>query len=81
MSAGSDPELLTDALARLRRRMLLLARLLPAAYVRLLDADLEDLESEASACALLQGLSDSVDFSASDVEAALREVWSRTSAE
>ena len=80
MSAGSDHEVLTGSVLELRRRMLLLARLLPTGYVRLLDADLEDLEAEASGADLLEGLSDSVELVASDVETALREVWARTQA-
>jgi len=61
----------------LRRRMLLLARLLPFEHLRLLDADLDDLQSEAFAAPLLDGLSDSVDLVASDVEPALRAAWTR----
>ncbi|MBK9087592.1 MAG: hypothetical protein IPL90_00490 [Holophagales bacterium] len=64
-------------LGDLRRRMLLLARLLPFEHLRLLDADLDDLESEAFAAPLLDGLSDSVDLVASDVEPALRAAWTR----
>lgn len=61
----------------LRRRMLLLARLLPFEHLHLLEADLDDLAAEAFAAPLLEGLSDSVDLVASDVEPALREAWTR----
>jgi hypothetical protein len=81
VSTGSELEILTGSVAELRRRMLLLARLLPAGYVRLLDADLEDLEAEAFGADLLEGLSDSVELVASDVEPALREVWARMQTE
>ena len=69
---------LRSALADLRRRMLLLARLLPLEHLRLLEADLADLEDEAYGSNLLAGLSDSTELVASDVETALREVWART---
>lgn len=64
-------------LGDLRRRMLLLARLLPFEHLHLLDADLDELESEVFATPLLDGLSDSVDLVASDVEPALRAAWTR----
>jgi hypothetical protein len=70
-------EAVRTALGDLRRRMLILARLLPFEHLRLLDADLDDLESEAFAAPLLDGLSDSVDLVASDVEPALRAAWTR----
>ncbi len=57
--------------------MLLLARLLPFEHLHLLEADLDDLEAEAFAAPLLEGLSDSVELVASDVEPALREAWAR----
>lgn len=75
----SDGTTSHDPLRDLRRRMLLLARLLPIEHLRLLDADLDDLEAEVGVSGPLHGLSDSVDLVPSDVEAALREVWSRTS--
>ncbi len=78
MNAGPDQEALAGSLLELRRRMLLLARLLPLEHLRLLEADLEDLEAEASGAGLLAGLSDSVELVASDVEMALQEVWART---
>lgn len=80
MSAGPDPANPAGSLAGLRRRMLLLARLLPAGYLRLLDADLDSLEAEAPFADHLLGLSNSVDLVATDVEPALREVWARTQA-
>ncbi len=76
--AGDVPEeAVRTPLGDLRRRMLILARLLPFEHLRLLDADLDDLESEAFAAPLLDGLSDSVDLVASDVEPALRAAWTR----
>lgn len=57
--------------------MLLLARLLPFEHLHLLEADLDDLESEIFAVPLLEGLSDSVELVASDVEPALRAAWTR----
>jgi hypothetical protein len=69
-----------ESLRDLRRRLLLLARLLPVDHLRLLDADLDDLETEVAGSPLVQGLSDSVDLVSSDVETALREVWARTQA-
>ena len=69
-----------DPIRDLRRRLLVLARLLPVEHLRLLDADLDDLEAEVAGACLAHGLSDSVDLVPSDVEAALREVWSRTPA-
>lgn len=71
------PERDQTPLADLRRRMLLLARLLPFEHLHLLEADLDDLEAEAFAAPLLEGLSDSVELVASDVEPALREAWAR----
>ncbi|HYN43998.1 MAG TPA: hypothetical protein VE129_19635 [Thermoanaerobaculia bacterium] len=77
-TAGDVPgEEVQTPLGDLRRRMLILARLLPFEHLRLLDADLDDLESEAFAAPLLDGLSDSVDLVASDVEPALRAAWTR----
>lgn len=77
-SAGEVPgEAVRTPLGDLRRRMLLLARLLPFEHLHLLDADLDELESEAFAAPLLDGLSDSVDLVASDVEPALRAAWDR----
>jgi hypothetical protein len=70
-------EAVRTPLGDLRRRMLLLARILPFEHLRLLDADLDELESEAFAAPLLDGLSDSVDLVASDVEPALRAAWTR----
>ena len=64
----------------MRRRLLVLARLLPVEHLRLLDADLDDLEAEVAGACLAQGLSDSVDLVPSDVETALREVWARAQA-
>ena len=64
-----------DELRDLRRRLLVLARLLPVEHLRLLDADLDDLEAEVAGACLAQGLSDSVDLVPCDVETALREVW------
>ena len=69
-----------DELRDLRRRLLALARLLPVEHLRLLDADLDDLEAEVAGACLAQGLSDSVDLVPSDVETALREVWARAQA-
>ena len=60
--------------------MLLLARLLPVEHLRLLDADLDELEAEVGVSGPLHGLSDSVELVPSDVEAALREIWARTPA-
>ncbi|MBK8596265.1 MAG: hypothetical protein IPP07_01455 [Holophagales bacterium] len=62
----------------LRRRMLFLARLLPFEHLHLLVANLDELEAEASAAPLLEGLSDSVELVASDVESALLAVWARS---
>ena len=70
-------ESLRTPLGDLRRRMLILARLLPFEHLHLLDADLDELESEVFAAPLLDGLSDSVDLVASDVEPALRAAWNR----
>lgn len=64
----------------MRRRLVVLARLLPVEHLRLLDADLDDLEAEVAGSALVEGLSDSVDLVPSDVETALREVWARAQA-
>ena len=58
--------------------MLVLARLLPFEHLRLLDTDLDDLEAEVLAAPLLEGLPDSVELVASDVEPALRAAWART---
>lgn len=69
-----------DELRGLRRRLLVLARLLPVEHLRLLDADLDDLEAEVAGGALAPGLSDSVELVPCDVEAALREVWARVQA-
>lgn len=69
-----------DELRGLRRRLLVLARLLPVEHLRLLDADLDDLEAEIDGSVFASGLSDSVDLVPSDVETALREVWARTQA-
>lgn len=80
MSAGGDVEIVTDSVLALRRRMLLLARLLPLDLLHLLDDDLDDLETEAFGADLLAGLSDSIDLVASDVETALKEVWARAQA-
>ncbi len=68
------------ALRDLRRRLVVLARLLPVEHLRLLDADLDDLEAEVAGACLVQGLSDSVEFVPCDVETALREVWARAQA-
>lgn len=77
-TAGDVPgETVRTPLGDLRRRMLLLARLLPFEHLHLLDADLDELESEVFATPLLDGLSDSVDLVASDVEPALRAAWTR----
>lgn len=62
----------------LRRRMLVLARLLPFEHLRLLEGDLDDLEAEAFSAPLLEGLSDSTALVASGVEPALRAVWARS---
>ena len=56
------------------------ARLLPVEHLRLLDADLDELEAEALGGSAVEGLSDTTDLVTSDVEAALLEVWARTSA-
>ena len=69
-----------DPIRDLRRRLLVLARLLPVEHLRLLDADLDDLEAEVAGACLAQGLSDSVDLVPCDVETALREVWARAQA-
>ena len=69
-----------DELRGLRRRLLVLARLLPVEHLRLLDADLDDLEAEVAGATLAPGLSDSVELVPSDVESALREVWARVQA-
>jgi hypothetical protein len=58
--------------------MLFLARLLPFEHLHLLVANLDELEAEASAAPLLEGLSDSVELVASDVESALLAVWARS---
>lgn len=76
----SDGATSRDSLRDLRRRMLLLARLLPVEHLRLLDADLEELEAEVGVSGPLHGLSDSVALVSCDVETALREVWARTPA-
>jgi len=57
--------------------MLLLARLLPFEHLHLLEADLDTLEAEVFAPPLLDGIPDSVELVASDVEPALRAVWAR----
>jgi len=69
-----------DPIRDMRRRLLVLARLLPVEHLRLLDADLDDLEAEIAGACLVQGLSDSVELVPSDVETALREVWARAQA-
>lgn len=69
-----------DPIRDLRRRLLVLARLLPVEHLRLLDADLDDLEAEIAGACLVQGLSDTVELVPSDVETALREVWARAQA-
>ena len=69
-----------EPLHDLRRRILLLARILPVEHLRLLDADLDELEAEVGVSGPLHGLSDSVDLVRTDVEPALREVWARTQA-
>ena len=69
-----------DPVRDLRRRLLVLARLLPVEHLRLLDADLDDLEAEVAGACLAQGLSDSVELVPCDVETALREVWARAQA-
>jgi hypothetical protein len=77
-TTGDVPdEAVRTPLGDLRKRMLLLARLLPFEHLRLLDAGLDELEAEAFAAPLLDGLSDSVDLVASDVEPALRAAWTR----
>lgn len=76
----SAAEAAREPLRDLRRRMLLLARLLPVEHLRLLDADLDELEAEVGVSGPLHGLSDSVELVPSDVEAALREIWARTPA-
>jgi len=76
-SEAGDP---AEALRDLRRRLVVLARLLPVEHLRLLDADLDDLEAEIAGASLVQGLSDSVELVPSDVETALREVWARAQA-
>jgi len=81
VSASAEANGPGEPLRDLRRRLLLLARLLPVEHLRLLDADLDELEAETGASDFVLGLSDSVDLSASDVETALREVWARTQAE
>jgi len=81
----SLPETVGDALPEggrtqlddLRRRMLLLARILPIEHLRLLDADLGDLEAEAFTAPLLEGIPDSVALVPSDVEPALHVAWTR----
>lgn len=80
MTGRDEPAGPAESLRDLRRRLLVLARLLPVEHLRLLDADLDDLEIEVAGSALVQGLSDSVDLVPSDVESALREVWARTPA-
>lgn len=77
---AAERERLRASLASLRRRMLLLARLLPLEQLHLLEDDLDDLEAEAFGADLLEGLSDSAELVPSDVEATLREVWARTQA-
>ena len=57
--------------------MLLLARILPIEHLRLLDADLGDLEAEAFTAPLLEGIPDSVALVPSDVEPALHVAWTR----
>lgn len=69
-----------DPIRDMRRRLLVLAHLLPVEHLRLLDADLDDLEAEVAGAALAPGLSDSVELVPCDVEAALREVWARVQA-
>jgi hypothetical protein len=76
----AERERLRASLASLRRRMLLLARLLPLEQLHLLEDDLDDLEAEAFGADLLEGLSDSAELVSSDVETTLREVWARTQA-
>ena len=76
----SAAEAAREPLRDLRRRMLLLARLLPVEHLRLLDADLDELEAEVGVSGPLHGLSDTVEHVPSDVEAALREIWARTPA-
>ena len=74
---GAPAESLRTPIDDLRRRMILLARLLPFEHLRLLEADLDDLEAEAFAGPLLAGLSDSIELVASDVESALHAAWAR----
>jgi hypothetical protein len=80
VTGREETEAAADELRGLRRRLLVLARLLPVEYLRLLDAGLDDLEAEVAGGRLGQGLSDSVELVPCDVEAALREVWARTQA-
>ena len=80
MSDDPDSGILAGSVVALRRRMLLLARLLPLEHLRLLDDDLDVLEGEAFGADFLGGLSDSLELVTSDVETALREVWARTPA-
>ena len=63
-----EPEYL-DAVSRVMRSGTLL-----------LGEETKAFEAETSASDFVQGLSDSVELSASDVETALREVWARTQA-
>lgn len=65
----------------LRRRMLLLSRILPVPYLRFLDGNLEELEASVRKATLLRGLSNSLEFVQTHVEAALHEVWDGTAAE
>jgi hypothetical protein len=58
--------------------MLVLARLLPFEHLHLLEADLDLLEAEVYAAPLLDGLPDSLELVASDVESALLAVWARS---
>ena len=71
------PERGRTQLDDLRQRMLLLARILPVEHLRLLDADLGDLEAEAFTAPLLEGIPDSVALVPSDVEPALHVAWTR----
>ena len=80
MTGRDEARAPADPISDLRRRLLVLARLLPVEHLRLLDADLDDLEAEVAGACLVQGLSDSVDLVPSDVETALREVWARAQA-
>lgn len=77
-SGGAPTESFRTQIDDLRRRMLVLARLLPFEHLRLLEVDLDDLEAEAFAGPLLAGLSDSVELVASDVETALHAAWARS---